>query len=203
MKPQKYKAKSKLFTKTKRRRAVIESANVPVAESLGKLSRSGPTCVNCDQKFRERSDGRGFFRFSVEKTFPCGKVAMELLTNITGVPFSTRTKRGSIDGQFLCPACWQLANKIGWYMDSFSEFRARSSPSSYIGRRNASFRHQATSLATTVKEEAEDHSYSAGYAEDNDVDDMAAVPPKKMKQADADSQLSTKYIIKIGLVSFL
>ena len=151
MKPQKYKAKSKLFTKTKRRKAVAESANVPVAESIGK-PRSGPTCVNCDQKFRERSDGRGFFRFSLEKTFPCGKVAMELLTNITGVPFSTRTKiRRSIDGHFLCPACWQLANKIGWYMDSFSEFRARSSPSSYIGRRNASFRHQLLHLLLQLR----------------------------------------------------
>ena len=151
-----------------------------------------PTCANCDKTFKRKS--KGYKRRSVDLTLPCGKVARELLTEVTGASFAATADARPLNGQFLCPDCWTLASRIGGYMDSLLNFRTKSSPSSYIGTRSASFRHYYATLptATVTKEEVEDHNYSVSYNEETDLDDLAERPPKKMKRAEAEPTSSKK-----------
>ena len=155
--------------------------------------RRGRTCANCDKPFKRKN--KGYYRHSVDVRLPgCGIVARELLTEVTGASFANTADERPLNGQFLCPQCWHMASRIGGYMNSLVNFRAKSSPSSYIGTRSASFRHYYATLpaATVTKEEVEDHNYSVSYTEETDLDDLAERPPKKMKRAEAEPTSSKK-----------
>ena len=181
--------KRKAWTKAKRRKATTAVkptyTPTPAPDIDREPSYGASNCANCDEKFKQKPVNKGFFRHSVENKLPCGKFAKDLLTSVTGVSFANNAR--AFEKQYLCAGCWQLANKIGHFIDGMSDFCVKSSPSSYIGKRSVSFRrfHAAMPATSEVKEEVEDPSYSASYAVDIGLA-IAAVPPKKRKIADTD-----------------
>ena len=88
-------------------------------------------CANCNSEFKERSDKRGSFRFSVEKKLPNSDItARDALCSATGAPFTPASKR---KGRFLCPSCWWTLNGMVKYKKSMDEFWGKSVPTSYVG----------------------------------------------------------------------
>ena len=164
----------------------------PVIDRYREPTRSTSNCANCDEKFKSHT--KGYYRHSVGNKLPsCGKVAKDVLTSVTGVSFADHTKPRDIEQQFLCTLRWKLANRVGHYLDSVSDFRAKSSPSSYIGERSVPFCYCHATMTSEMKEGVDDHSYSASYAVDIDVDE-ASVPSTKRKLEDSDQPSSTQKV---------
>ncbi|KAL3870218.1 hypothetical protein ACJMK2_038296 [Sinanodonta woodiana] len=92
---------------------------------------SSNECANCSNKFEEKSQKKGYNRYSLENIIPgTNTVAREAISSITGVHFESLPTR---QGYFLCPECWRTLGGVLKYRAYLSTFCENTKPTSYIG----------------------------------------------------------------------